>query len=60
MISAHERGLDMATMRRMTVGQVVDYVVEYNNRQEKAEKEKDKPTKRWATQGDIDAFFGGY
>lgn len=57
MIAAHERGLDVATMRKMTLGQVVDYVIEYNNRQEKAE--KNEPTKRWATQGDINAFLGG-
>ena len=44
----------------MTVGQVVDFVIAYNQRQKKAEKEEKKPRsiKRKATQNDINAFFG--
>lgn len=50
----------MEDMRRMTVGQVVDFVIAYNERQKTAEKEQEKPkfTKRKATQNDINAFFG--
>lgn len=46
----------------MTVGQVVDFCVEYNNRQYRREKqekyEAKHGTKRKATQDDINAFFG--
>lgn len=58
-MAALERGLDSSTMERMTIGQIVDFCIEYNNRQYKAEKEKGKPQKRMATQQDINAFFGG-
>ena len=40
-------------MQRMTIGQVVDFCIEYNNRQ------KGETVTRKATQADIDAFFGG-
>lgn len=45
----------MSDIRRMQLGQVVDFVVAYNERQEKAEK---RGAKRKATQNDINAFFG--
>lgn len=52
----------MSDMKSLTLGEVVDYVIAYNARQEKAEKqakrEKKHGKKRRATQGDIDAFFG--
>lgn len=53
----------MADIRRMPLGQVVDYVASYNERQKSAEKNapagiSDAPKKRKATQADIDAFFG--
>ena len=52
----------MTDIRRMTVGQVVDFVIAYNDRQkksEKAQKHAEKHgTKRKATQNDINAFFG--
>ena len=55
----------MTDIRRMTVGQVVDFVIDYNERQDRAEKaqgkperKEEKPKKRKATQSDIDAFFG--
>lgn len=46
----------------MTVGQLVDYVIAYNQRQKAAEKQLEekerKGNRRKATQRDIDAFFG--
>lgn len=45
----------MNDMRRMTLGQIVDFVVEYNNRQI----EDKQPRRVKATQEDINAFFGG-
>ena len=48
----------MTDIRRMQVGQVVDFVVTYNDRQKQAEKAEKRGHKRKATQGDINAFFG--
>lgn len=48
----------MRDIRCMQIGQLVDFCIEYNNRQRKAEKAAEKPVKRRATQADIDAFFG--
>lgn len=52
----------MSDIRRMQLGQVVDFVIAYNERQkaaEKAQKHAEKHgTKRKATQNDINAFFG--
>lgn len=45
-------------IKKMQLGQVVDYCIDYNDRQRKAEKEKDKPKKRRGNQDDINAFFG--
>lgn len=50
----------------MTIGQVVDFVIAYNERQKEAEKAAKKAAetkektggKRRATQDDINAFFG--
>lgn len=54
--------MTMADLRKMQVGQVVDYVIAYNERQKRAEKkqkvEEKQGTKRRATQNDINAFFG--
>ncbi len=49
-----DRGLSYEAIQKMTIGQVVDFCIEYNNRQ------KAEPKPRKATQADIDAFFGGY
>ncbi len=46
----------MQDIRQMQVGQVVDFVIDYNDRNKQAEKESKK--KRKASQGDINAFFG--
>lgn len=50
----------------MMIGEVVDYIVSYNERQKKAEKRAEKEakrertngSKRKATQADINSFFG--
>lgn len=46
----------------MQIGQVVDFVIAYNDRQRRAsresEKEKEQGTRRKASQADINAFFG--
>jgi len=43
----------------MQLGQVVDFCIDYNNRNKRAEKAAKRPTKRKATQADINGFFGG-
>lgn len=52
----------MSDVRRMQLGQVVDFVIDYNNRQKQAEKrakvEEKRGKRRKATQDDINAFFG--
>jgi len=52
----------MEDVRKMTIGQVVDFCISYNNRQKTAEREAQKQEKqgrkRKASQGDINAFFG--
>ena len=52
----------MSDIRRMQLGQVVDFVISYNERQkaaDKAHKRAEKHgTKRKGTQNDINAFFG--
>ena len=46
----------------MQIGQVVDFVIAFNNRQKKAEKQAKREEKRGkrhkATQDEINAFFG--
>lgn len=46
----------------MQVGQVIDYVIAYNERQEASEKAQNraetKEKRRKATQNDINLFFG--
>lgn len=52
----------MSDIRRMQVGQVVDFVIAYNERQDQAErrakKEEKQGRKRKANQNDINSFFG--
>ena len=52
----------MTDIRKMQLGQAVDFVIAYNERQkrsEKAQKRAEKHgTKRKASQNDINAFFG--
>ena len=49
----------MSAVRTMTIGQLVDFCIEYNNRHAQQEQEQEKPQTRWATREEIDAFFGG-
>ena len=42
----------------MKLGEVVDFVIAYNDRQKEAEKQEKKPKRRKASQEDINAFFG--
>ena len=46
----------------MQIGQVVDFVIAFNNRQKRAEKQAKREEKRGkrhkATQDEINAFFG--
>lgn len=52
----------MSDIRRMQLGQVVDFVITYNERQKEAEKAQKRAekrrSKRKGTQNDINAFFG--
>ena len=52
----------MTDIRKMQLGQVVDFVIAYNDRQKRAERkakhEAKHGTKRKASQSDINAFFG--
>lgn len=50
------RGLRMQDAERMTLGMWIDYIIECNNMQYAADKAKDKPAKRKATQADFDKF----
>ena len=49
-----ERGLSYESIQGMTIGQVVDFCIEYNNRN----KEQKKTDKRKATREDYRLFFG--
>ncbi len=52
----------MTDIRHMTIGKVVDFIIDYNNRQKQAEKAQKRAEKRQikrkGTQNDINAFFG--
>lgn len=51
----------MSDIRKMQIGQVVDFCIAHNERQKDAEeraKKEQKPRKRKASQADIDAYFG--
>lgn len=52
----------MQDVKKMQIGQIVDFCIEYNERQKKAERQQKREEKRGrrrkATQNDINAFFG--
>ena len=49
-----ERGLTYDAIERMSIGQVVDFCIEYNNRN----KQEKKNNRRQATREDYRLFFG--
>lgn len=53
-IAGIERGLTYDAIERMTIGQVVDFCIEYNNRN----KQEKKSDRRKATREDYRLFFG--
>lgn len=59
-----ERGLTMQDIRRMQLGQVVDFCIAFNERhkqdeiEEKPGKKRPRKSRRKGTQADINAFFG--
>ncbi len=48
----------MTDIRKMQLGQVVDFCIAYNERQKEAEKAEKRGNRRKASQNDINAFFG--
>lgn len=50
-----ERGLSYESIQKMTIGQAVDFCIEYNNRNKHEEKKTDR---RKATREDYRLFFG--
>ena len=54
--------MTLTDIKKMQVGQVVDFVIAYNEREKRAEQkmkhEEKHGRKRKATQNDINAFFG--
>lgn len=51
--------MTMTDIKKMQLGQVVDFVIAYNERQKRAEKQAERgKVKRKAVQSDINAFFG--
>ena len=50
-----ERGLSFDSIQKMTIGQVVDFCIEYNKRNKE---EKKKTQTRKATREDVRLFFG--
>lgn len=52
----------MHDIRQMQIGQVVDFVIAYNDRQKQAEnaekRSQARGNRRKGTQADINAFFG--
>ena len=51
---AMERGLAVADLENMTIGMVLDFLVEYRN--EEISQSEQPSDSRYATQDDIDAF----
>ena len=56
-IACIDRGLTVSDVKKMDLGRILDYCMEYNELH-KVEDEK-KPKARKATQADWDAFLGG-
>ena len=54
MMAGIERGLSYEAIQKMSIGQVVDFCIEYNNRN----KQEKKTDRRKATREDYRLFFG--
>lgn len=48
----------METVKQMTVGQIVDICIDYNNRHKSDNEQEEKVKVRKATQADYDHFCG--
>ena len=60
LIAGQDRGLNFQAIQDMEVGQVVDYVIQWNivhDTNDDEKEKKNKPKIRKATQADWDAFF---
>lgn len=62
-LSALERGLTMQDIKRMSLGHVVDFVIDYNRRQKNAEERAERQSKakhyRLASKDEVDAWLKG-
>lgn len=58
-----ERGLTKKDMQRMTIGEIVDFVTAYNDRQKQGKEAEEKRSKmkkyRFATPDEVSAFNRG-
>lgn len=58
-----ERGLTMQDIRNLSLGRVVDFVIDYNKRQKDAEEKAERKSKakhyRLASKDEVDAWLKG-
>lgn len=54
MAAAIDRGLTIADFKELDIGDIIDYIITYNNQRE--EVEEDKENIKIATQDDFDKF----
>lgn len=58
-----ERGLTMQDIRELSLGRVVDFVIDYNKRQKDAEEKAERRSKakhyRLASKNEVDAWLKG-
>ena len=58
LIGGLDKGLLLSDIKNMELGQLIDFIVDYNKQYEKAERNSQQGKKRKATQADWDAFWG--
>lgn len=59
MVAGTSRGLTLEGMQGMAIGQIIDYIITWNNMHNvEGKEETKKESVKKATQGDWDAFFG--